>query len=46
MFLGDPRGNYDRLLDFSTAVTGSMFFTPSADFFEGLPAAPAGLSAL
>lgn len=46
MFLGNPRGNYDRLLDFSTAVTGSMFFTPSADFFEDLPAAPAGLSAV
>ncbi|MFD4180900.1 Dyp-type peroxidase [Rhodococcus sp. NPDC058514] len=41
MFLGDPRGNYDRLLDFSTAVTGSAFFTPSADFFDDLPAAPA-----
>ncbi|MFD4468761.1 Dyp-type peroxidase [Rhodococcus sp. NPDC058505] len=41
MFLGDPRGNYDRLLDFSVAVTGSAFFTPSADFFEALPAAPA-----
>jgi putative iron-dependent peroxidase len=40
MFLGDPRGNYDRLLDFSTPVTGSAFFTPSADFFEALPAAP------
>ena len=25
MFLGNPRGNYDRLLDFSTAVTGSTF---------------------
>lgn len=41
MFLGDPRGNYDRLLDFSTAVTGSAFFTPSADFFDALPDAPA-----
>ncbi|TQF74272.1 Dyp-type peroxidase [Rhodococcus spelaei] len=40
MFLGSPRGNYDRLLDFSTAVTGSAFFTPSADFFEVLPAPP------
>lgn len=49
MFLGNPRGNYDRLLDFSTAVTGSMFFTPSADFFEDLPTAPStptGLPAL
>ncbi|MDI9916079.1 Dyp-type peroxidase [Rhodococcus sp. IEGM 1379] len=40
MFLGFPRGNYDRLLDFSTAVTGSMFFTPNSDFFETLPASP------
>ncbi|MET4731237.1 putative iron-dependent peroxidase [Lysobacter enzymogenes] len=32
MFLGDPPGNYDRLLDFSRAVTGSLFFAPSATF--------------
>ena len=30
MFLGDPPGNYDRILDFSTAVTGSLFFVPTA----------------
>ncbi|WP_024794236.1 Dyp-type peroxidase [Tomitella biformata] len=36
MFLGDPVGNHDRLLDFSTAVTGCAFFAPSADFFEAL----------
>jgi putative iron-dependent peroxidase len=29
MFLGDPPGNYDRILDFSTAVTGSLFFVPT-----------------
>lgn len=40
MFLGRPRGNHDRLLDFSVAVTGSAFFTPSADFFDALPAPP------
>jgi putative iron-dependent peroxidase len=40
MFLGDPPGNYDRLLDFSVPVTGSAFFTPSADFFDALPGAP------
>jgi putative iron-dependent peroxidase len=34
MFLGDPPGNYDRILDFSTAVTGGLFFVPSADFLE------------
>ena len=30
MFLGDPPGNYDRILDFSTAVTGTLFFVPTA----------------
>ncbi|WP_243635396.1 Dyp-type peroxidase, partial [Tsukamurella pulmonis] len=29
MFLGDPEGNTDRILDFSTAHTGCLFFTPS-----------------
>ena len=28
MFIGDPPGNTDRILDFSTRETGSMFFTP------------------
>lgn len=28
MFLGDPPGNTDRILDFSTAITGGLFFTP------------------
>ncbi len=34
MFVGRPPGNYDRLLDFSRAVTGNLFFAPSADFLE------------
>jgi porphyrinogen peroxidase len=34
MFIGRPAGNYDRLLDFSRAVTGSLFFAPSATFLE------------
>src|SRR5260221_13929796 len=34
MFVGRPPGNYDRLLDFSRAVTGNMFFAPSATFLE------------
>jgi porphyrinogen peroxidase len=34
MFVGRPPGNYDRLLDFSRAVTGSLFFVPSATFLE------------
>ena len=29
MFIGNPPGNYDRILDFSTALTGSLFFVPS-----------------
>lgn len=36
MFIGKPPGNYDRLLDFSRAVTGSLFFVPSATFLEGV----------
>jgi putative iron-dependent peroxidase len=36
MFIGRPPGNYDRLLDFSKAVTGSLFFAPSAAFLESL----------
>ncbi len=41
MFLGDPPGNYDRILDFSAAVTGSLFFVPTADFLDDQPAPPA-----
>ena len=37
MFLGDPYGVYDRILDFSTARTGSLFFVPPAGFLEDLP---------
>lgn len=36
MFSGRPSGNYDRLLDFSRAVTGSLFFAPSATFLENV----------
>ncbi len=44
MFIGNPPGNYDRVLDFSTAVTGCLFFVPDADFLDDPPAAgaPAG----
>ena len=42
MFIGSPEGNYDRLLDFSTAKTGSLFFVPTLSFLDnvssGLPA--------
>ncbi len=34
MFVGRPPGNYDRLLDFSRAVTGNLFFVPTEDFLE------------
>jgi len=39
MFIGDPPGNHDRILDFSTAVTGSLFFVPSAAFLDDPEAA-------
>jgi porphyrinogen peroxidase len=50
MFIGKPPGNYDRLLDFSRAVTGTLFFVPSATFLDALgadgpaPAPPAAKS--
>jgi putative iron-dependent peroxidase len=34
MFVGRPPGNYDRILDFSRAVTGNLFFVPTATFLE------------
>jgi porphyrinogen peroxidase len=37
MFLGDPPGNTDRILDFSSAVTGGLFYVPSADFLDNPP---------
>jgi putative iron-dependent peroxidase len=36
MFIGSPEGNYDRLLDFSTAKTGSLFFAPSESFLKSV----------
>jgi porphyrinogen peroxidase len=36
MFVGQPPGNYDRLLDYSRAVTGTLFFVPSATFLENV----------
>jgi putative iron-dependent peroxidase len=38
MFVGRPVGNYDRLLDFSRAVSGSLFFVPSVTFLENVVA--------
>jgi porphyrinogen peroxidase len=36
MFVGRPPGNYDRLLDFSVAKTGNLFFVPSATFLDNI----------
>lgn len=44
MFIGRPPGNYDRILDFSTPVTGGLFFIPTSTFLDSVspdrPAAP------
>jgi putative iron-dependent peroxidase len=46
MFVGRPPGNHDRLLDFSTALTGCMFFVPTAGFLDDPEIKPrAGMSA-
>lgn len=36
MFIGRPPGNYDRLLDFSQALTGNLFFVPTATFLDSV----------
>jgi porphyrinogen peroxidase len=36
MFVGSPSGNYDRILDFSTAVTGGLFFVPAQPLLDSL----------
>src|SRR5215218_1934546 len=44
MFIGNPPGNTDRILDFSTAATGNLFFVPTVDFLDDPPApAPAAV---
>lgn len=40
MFIGNPVGNTDRILDFSTAVTGGMFFVPTIDLLDDPPPLP------
>jgi len=40
MFVGNPPGNYDRLLDFSTAMTGNLFFVPTATFLDDVTTDP------
>jgi putative iron-dependent peroxidase len=48
MFIGRPPGNYDRILDFSTPVTGNLFFIPTSTFLDNISPgqlAPAASSA-
>jgi len=45
MFVGVPPGAYDRLLDFSTAVTGTTFFVPTASMLDALAEQPAEAAA-
>jgi putative iron-dependent peroxidase len=37
MFVGKPPGTHDRILDFSTALTGNLFFVPTVDFLDDPP---------
>ena len=46
MFVGRPPGNYDRLLDFSRAVTGSLFFVPSSTFLDDVNGNPPDAAAV
>ena len=41
MFIGNPPGTYDRILDFSTAVTGGLFFAPPRSFLDDPTTVPA-----
>lgn len=40
MFLGDAGASHDRILDYSTPVTGCLFHVPTATFLDDLPPAP------
>lgn len=37
MFIGNPKSNYDRILDVSTPVTGTLFFSPTSTFLDNAP---------
>ncbi|MHA0289133.1 Dyp-type peroxidase [Mycobacterium sp. C3-094] len=43
MFIGSPPGTTDHILEFSTAITGSMFFTPVQDFLDDPPPLPVSI---
>ncbi|MCP2341836.1 Dyp-type peroxidase [Actinomadura rupiterrae] len=47
MFLGTAAsaGRHDRILDFSTAVTGCLFYSPTSDFLDDPPDLPAASGA-
>lgn len=45
MFIGEPPGNTDRILEFSTPVTGGLFFAPAAAFLESAASAPTARTA-
>lgn len=36
MFVGNPPGTYDHILDFSRAVTGCLFFVPTLTFLDNV----------
>lgn len=36
MYIGEPPGAYDRLLDFSTPHTGTTFFAPTRPMLQTL----------
>ncbi|ELR7100782.1 Dyp-type peroxidase [Escherichia coli] len=36
MFIGNPPGNYDRILDVSRAITGTLFFVPTTSFLDSI----------
>jgi len=40
MFVGVPEGNHDRILDFSTAVTGGLFFCPPLELLDAADEQP------
>lgn len=45
MFVGAPPGAYDKLLDFSAAMTGATFFVPTASLLEALAEPPGDAAA-
>jgi porphyrinogen peroxidase len=46
MFLGTDEAAHDRVLDFSTAVTGCLFFVPTVDLLEDPPVPGASAAAV